>query len=186
MRFPGLIIASVLILTVSVPMRAFFTTDDEVKEWCDSNILDPVEGIWEYPEDGTRVFIQSDPTHPGSYTIRVLNSADCRLDRGDIIGILYPSVDARQFRLSQFTHKEKHMLTKSEDCHASLAADGEAIIVKSPKLKFKINLHTLLPRFWRIVKISYDDPLDKLPSGLIKEYPGYDHNGSLKRKKRVL
>ncbi len=175
-----------LIFFISVPSYAFFGSEAEIREWCDSNILAQVEGIWEYPEDGARVLIQADPTHPGTYTISIISTPDCRLEFGDVIGRLHPSVDAKQFRLEQWTHKDKSIFSKSENCTATLSSDGESLRVKSPKLKFKININTLLPRFWRIVRVSYDDPTDKLPVGLLKVYPGYDHNGSLRRKIRVL
>lgn len=180
------IITTVLIFIISVPSFAFFPSEADIRDWCDSGVLSPIEGIWEYPEDGARVLIQSDPTHPGTYTISIISTPDCRLEYGDIIGRLHPSVDAKQFRLEQWTHKDKSIFSKAENCAATLSSDGESLRVKSPKLKFKINLNTLLPRFWRIVKISYDDPTDKLPAGLLKIYPGYDHNGSLRRKPRIL
>ncbi|MDE6855700.1 MAG: hypothetical protein K2J34_04475, partial [Muribaculaceae bacterium] len=90
------------------------------------------------------------------------------------------------FRLEQFTRKDKSVFIKAEQCAATLSSDGESLRVKSPKLKFKVNVNTLLPRFWRVVKVTYDDPVDKLPAGLVKVYPGYDHNGSLRRKIRIL
>lgn len=179
-------LASALMCTASMPMLAFFPSEKEAREWCDCNVLSPVEGIWEYPEDGARVVIQADQTIPGAFTITVLSTADCRLESGDIIGRLHPSVDPRQFRLEQWTHKDKLAFNKAENCRAILSTDGESLRVKSPKLKFKVNLHTLLPRFWRVVRVSYDNPVDDLPAGLIKVYPGYDHNGSLRRKIRIL
>ncbi|MDE5585240.1 MAG: hypothetical protein K2I92_02735 [Muribaculaceae bacterium] len=180
------ILASVLILTVSVPTHAFFPSETDIRQWCDSGILNPVEGIWEYPDDGARVCIQKDPTHPDCFTLTIISTPDCRLDYGDVIGRLHPTVDSRQFRLEQFTQKNKLALTDSRQCAAVLSADGETLRVKSPKLKVKVNLRTLLPRFWRIVRVSYDDPTDQLPAGLVKVYPGYDHNGSLRRKIRIL
>lgn len=177
---------SALISLISVPTFAFFPSETEIRDWCDTNVLSPVEGIWEYPEDGARVLIQADPSHPGTYTISIISTPDCRLEYGDIIGRLHPTVDTRQFRLEQWTRKDKSIFSKAENCAATLSSDGESIRIKSPKLKFKINLNTILPRFWRIVKVSYDDPTDKLPAGLLKVYPGYDHNGSLRRKPRIL
>ena len=177
---------SVLIFFISVPTFAFFPSESDIRDWCDSSILDPIEGIWEYPEDGARVLIQSDPTHPGSYAITVISTPDCRLEYGDVIGRIHPTVDSKQFRLEQWTHKDKFIFSKAEICAATLSSDGESLRVKSPKLKFKVNINTLLPRFWRIVRVSYDDPTDKLPAGLLKVYPGYDHNGSLRRKPRIL
>lgn len=177
---------SAVIFTISPPAFAFFPDKDEIKEWCDSGILAPIEGIWEYPEDGARVLIKADLSHPGTYMLTIISTPDCRLQYGDMIGRLHPTVDAKQFRLEQWTHKDNLSLGKAENCQAILSSDGETLRVKSPKLNFRINLHTLLPRFWRIVRVSYKNPVEDLPAGLIKVYPGYDHNGSLKRKIRIL
>lgn len=173
-------------LMASLPLLAFFPDEKEARAWCDSSNLNPVEGIWEYPEDGARVVIQADPTAPGSFSITILNTPDCRLETGDVIGRLRPSVDARQFRLEQFTRRDKLSFNRPEECQAILSADGETIRVKSPKFKLKININTLLPRFWRIARVSYKNPVEDIPAGLVKVYPGYDHNGSLRRKIRVL
>lgn len=180
------ILASSLVALLPATMHAFFPSEGDIREWCDTGILSPVEGIWEYPDDGARVCIQADPTHPDCFAITIISTPDCRMEYGDVIGRLHPTVDSRQFRLEQFTQKDRLNLTKAEQCAATLSADGESLRVKSPKIKLKVNLNTLLPRFWRIVKVSYDDPTDKLPAGLVKVYPGYDHNGSLRRKIRIL
>lgn len=180
------IFASALVILSSVPMLAFFNSEQEARGWCDTNVLNPVEGIWEYPEDGARVLIRADETYPGTFVIYVLSTPDCRLETGDIIGRLHTSIDTHQFRLSQYSRKDKSILANPYDCIAKLSTDGESLQVKSPKMKFKININTLLPRFWRIVKMTIDNPSDKLPAGLIKIYPGYDHNGSLRRKPRTL
>ncbi|MDE7347586.1 MAG: hypothetical protein K2N48_12720 [Muribaculaceae bacterium] len=180
------ILTSALIFLISVPTYAFFPSESFIWNWCDTGILNPVEGIWEYPDDGARVCIEADDTSPGSFTITIISTPDCRLNYGDVIGRLHPTVDSRQFRLEQWTRKDNMLFSKAEQCAATLSTDGESIRVKSPKIKFKVNLNTLLPRFWRIVKVSYDDPTDRLPAGLVKIYPGYDHNGSLRRKIRIL
>lgn len=181
-----LIFASALIFAISVPAYAFFPSEAEIREWCDTGVLSQVEGIWEYPDDGARVCIQADPTAPGSFAITIISTPDCRLDYGDVIGRLHPTVDSRQFRLEQWTNKDNLIFSKAEQCSATLSTDGESLRVKSPKLKLKINIRTLLPKFWRMVRVSYDNPVDKLPAGMVKVYPGYDHNGSLRRKIRIL
>lgn len=158
----------------------------EARQWCDNNMLQPIEGIWEYPDDNTRVLIQADNIVPGSFSITVISSPDCRIATGDIIGRLYPSIDSKQFRLKQWTKKDNMSLTKPLDCTAVLSTDEESIRIKSPKVKFKVNPTTLLPRFWRLIRFSIDNPTDNLPTGMIKIYPGYDHNGSLRRSPRIL
>lgn len=179
-------LALATLLSLSLLGFAGNISDEEAKAWCDNNAIHQIEGIWEYPDDNTRVLIQADKNVPGSFSMTVLSSPDCRMATGDIIGRLYPSVDAKQFRLKHATGKDKLNLSDSQDCVAILSSDGEAIRVKTSKIKFKINPSVLLPRFWRIVRFSIDNPTDDLPAGLVKLYPGYDRNGSLHRKIRIL
>lgn len=181
-----IIIASALVFLTSMPTLAFFPSEKEAWEWCDSGMLTAVEGIWEYPDDGTAVLIMSDEAYPGSYSITILSTPDCRLQYGDIIGRLYPSADARQFKLEQYTGIEKLSLASLLKCQASLSADGEAIRVTAPKFKLRISPNSILPKFLRLVRLTYSNPADNVPAGMVKVYPGYDHNGSLKRKTRVL
>lgn len=162
------------------------TPDAEARKWCDNNVLQPMEGIWEYPDDNTRVLIHADKTVPGAFSISVISTPDTRIAVGDIIGRLYPSIDPKQYRLQQWTRKENLTLVKPFDCTAILSSDGESIRIKSPKVKFKINPSSLLPKFWRLIRLSIDNPIDDLPAGMIKIYPGYDHNGSLRRTPRIL
>lgn len=171
---------------LSMSVCAQSPAEKEAREWIDSGVTVPVEGIWEYPEDGARVLIKADPTQPGTFTITVLSTPDCRLNKGDMIGRLHSSIDARQFRLQQYSRKDRLNLTGLLDCVAVLSSDGESIRVKSPKLKLKVNINTLLPRFWRLLRMTVNTPADDLPVGLVKVYPGYDHNGSLRRKPRIL
>lgn len=180
----GLTVMGVLVLhTVCV---AQILTESEARVWCDEDVLAPVEGIWEYPSDDVRVVIKSDDTMRGTFTISILETPDCRLNPGDVIGRLHPTADSRQFRLEQMTRVDPLGLVHPKDCSATLSSDGESLRVKSPKLKLKIMPYTLLPRFWRLIRVSEKNPADELPAGLVKVYPGYDRNGSLRRKPRVL
>lgn len=181
-----LIIISAMISSCIFSAGAQRFSEENARIWCDNNPLHEIEGIWEYPEDNARVLIQADKNVPGAFSLTVISTPDCRLSPGDVIGRLYPSVDSRQFRLEQWTRKDNLSLIKPHDCTATLSSDGESIRVKSAKLKFKINPNILLPRFWRIVRFSFNNPVDELPAGLVKIYPGYDHNGSLRRKIRIL
>lgn len=176
----------ICIVMIAIQCHAVTFSEEEARRWCDKSPLSPVEGIWEYPDDGARVLIQEDVAKPGTFTLTIISTADCRLQPGDVIGRLYPTINSRQFRLEQMTRKNKLSLTNPFDCTATLSSDKESLQVKSPKATFKINLNTLLPRFWRIVRLSVKKPTEDLPAGLLKIYPGYDHNGSMHRKIRVL
>ena len=179
-------LALAIMLTTVLSLAAASISEEEARIWCDNNSINAIEGIWEYPEDNARVLIQADKEVPGTFSITLLSSPDCRLMPGDIIGRFYPSADPRQFRLVQTTKRDQLSLVKPQDCMAILSTDGESIRVKTKKLKLRINPSILLPKFWRVVRFSVDNPVDDLPAGLVKVYPGYDNNGSLRRKIRIL
>ncbi|MDE6510925.1 MAG: hypothetical protein K2L00_02355, partial [Muribaculaceae bacterium] len=111
-------LASAVISLMSLPTHAFFPSESDIREWCDTGIISPLDGIVEYPDDGARVCIQADPTAPGSFSITMINTPDCRLEYGDVIGRLHPTIDSRQFRLEQFTRKDRLSFTKAEQCAA--------------------------------------------------------------------
>lgn len=186
MKASRLWLAAFMISIYFTGIQAQYLTDREAREWCDKNATEAIEGIWEYPEDNTRVLIRRDRFSSGEYSITVISTPDCRLVPGDVIGRLHVSADPRKFKLEQSTKKEGAFLLKPSDCLATLSADGESIKVKSTKLKFRISPTTLLPKFWRMVRISISTPTDEIPSGMIKIYPGYDHNASMRRKIRIL
>lgn len=161
-------------------------SEAESRVWCDETSLSPVEGIWEYTSEDIKVLVKEDPMARGVFSIYVIDTPDCRLEPGDVIGKLHSTVDSRQFRLEQMTRKGPLGLFQPKDCAASLSSDGESLRVKSPKVKLKIMPYTLLPRFWRLIRLSEKNPTEDLPVGLVKIYPGYDRNGSLRRKPRIL
>lgn len=178
--------ALISLLLSAMAASAQIATEEEARAWCDSGVLSAVEGIWDYPSDDVRVLIKSDASRPEVYAVTVLSTPDCRLNPGDRIATLHPTADSRRFRLEQMTRKDIIGLIHPRDCAATLSTDGESLIVKSPKLKLKIMPYTLLPRFWRLVRVSEKNPADDLPAGMVKVYPGYDRNGSLRRKPRIL
>lgn len=158
-------------------------------ELCDSSPLDPVEGVWLYPDDNVTVLVLRRESSEQSFTeydLTVVSSSDCRLSPGDLLGRLTASADPSRFRLTLFTVRKDASLTLPGECLATLDVLKEALFVQSRKLKIRIGINTLLPRFWRIAKVSVDNPLDRLQPGMVRIYPSYDGNGSSRRKPRYL
>lgn len=160
------------------------------REWCDSHTLDPIEGVWDYPDDNVSVLIRKAPISPNIYSkryyITVVHTPDCSLSPGETIGWLDASTEANTFRLSIFTRRSKESLTAPLGCVARLSSDCESVSVSEPSAKIKLNLFTVLPRFWRLLRISVDNPANNIPSGMIRAYPSYDRNGSSRLSPRYL
>ena len=172
---------------------------DEAKEICDNLPLDPVEGIWLYPEDKVTVLILSgnDGMEQHSllkYTISIIESSDTRLSPGEILGYLQATPEAKTYKIELLTERKNELLLKPKSCIATLSADKDVFIIKRQnsglKGRLNLNLNRLLPGFWKIVSAgissSGNNNKKEVPVGMIKLHPSYDGNGSSKRKPRYL
>lgn len=172
---------------------------DAAKDLCDELPLDPLEGIWIYPDDNVTVLVRKLPlpslSSADSYQLMVIESADCRLRAGDVIGKMVASPEMNKYTLSLFTTKKEEVMGKSRDCLATLSKDGESMILSREKSRFRIrinlNPNSLLPYLWRsLVRFGItvgNNDTSRLPApGMIKIYPSYDGNGSSRRSPRYL
>lgn len=195
------IIYLILILVTTFPAISQGTMAydfDQAIEICRTRPLDQLEGIWIYPEDKVSVLIlrTEDPTSSAftTYEISVIESDDCRLLPGDIIGTIETTAESNKYQITLFTEKNRNLLQKSHSCSASLSKDADALILKGNRtkkfnLRLNVNLSKLLPNFWRFVRISAsgDNKSDATPPvGMMKLYPSYDGNGSSRRQPRYL
>lgn len=172
---------------------------DEAKEICNNLPLDPVEGIWLYPEDKVTVLILSgnDGMEQHSllkYTISVIESSDTRLSPGEILGYLQATPEAKTYKIELLTERKNELLLKPKSCIATLSADKDVFLIKRQnsglKGRLNLNFNRLLPGFWKIVSAgissSGNSNKKEVPVGMIKLHPSYDGNGSSKRKPRYL
>lgn len=149
----------------------------KAREYCDSTSLHPVEGIWEYPEDGLTTLVRRLPAS-GHYELVVIESDDTRVSPGEVIGTMQSSADPGVFRLTLATRGLSQNFGAPMECLATLSKDGTAIYVKARKHTIKLSPAWILPRFWRIARIQTSDPLEKLPAGMIRLYPSTDGDGT--------
>ncbi|MCM1153036.1 MAG: hypothetical protein NC328_05230 [Muribaculum sp.] len=185
-----MIIAITLLLALAFPaicVKAALPCDMAAAEdLCDSMPISGPEGIWSFPEDNVIVLIMPDDTSQGEFRISVVQSDDCRLVPGEVIGCLKPSADADKFTLSLFTSRKRGRLSAPADCAATLVEKEEAIYIEKRKIKLKFNPLGFLPYFWRSIRFSISDPVKQIPNGMVRIYPSYDGNGSSLRKPRYL
>jgi len=184
------ILTLVLLPEAAWSVRPVVSDMTAARELCDGRPLRHVEGIWSFPQDHISVLIILNDNHRSTsadtYTLYVVESEDCRLHPGDVAGQLEETPDHKKFRLSLNTKRVGGVLSVPMDCAAFLDEEDEALTVKAPKLKVKINPLIFFSKFWRLARISVDDPTRSLPAGMLKLYPGYDGNGSLRRIPRYL
>lgn len=166
---------------------------------CDSLPLSSVEGVWIYPDDHVTVLVlrneTNDPSELPSYALTVVETTDCKLNPGEIIGTLSPSPDPKKFTLSLFTSRKKGKLSDPKSCLATLSNDGESMVVEKEKSKIRLRVNfnpsSILPALWKsLVRfgISIGDGSRKkeAPVGMVKIYPSFDGDGSSSRGVRYL
>ena len=158
----------------------------EVMDYCDSETLMPLEGLWEFPEDETQVFIRRADSKGYRYDIFVIASPDCRLQSGERLGAIEASTDASKFKISLFCNRTGDILTDMRNCLGIFNNRQGTLSIQPRKYGISLRSISFLPRFWRMVRVRRSDPLDKLPRGLIRLYPSYDGNGSSPLRPRYL
>ncbi|MCM1368833.1 MAG: hypothetical protein NC204_00490 [Candidatus Amulumruptor caecigallinarius] len=145
------------------------------REWCDAEMLHHIEGIWEYPDDHTRVLVRKTPESDTRYDIVVIDSPDCRLTPGDVIGYLQQSPLQNKYEMAIYRVKVNGIFAEPGKCAAEYNDREDAIVVKSRKVKISLASRWFLPAFWRALRLKHDDPTDKIPQGMVKIYPQRVH-----------
>ncbi len=140
-------------------------------KYCREAELEAPEGIWEFVEDETRVLIKKEERGGKGYDIIVISTPDCRLKPGDRIGNIERSVKKGKYRMKLFVNRNMGIFTDSRICMAEYIEKEDAIQVHPMKLKISMRAMWFLPKFWRSIRISFDNPAANLPRGLIKIYP---------------
>lgn len=144
------------------------------REICDRTPLTRIEGIWEFPDDHTRVLILRRERVDMEYDVIVAETPDCRLHPGDVIGTVKDSADPKKFELNLYRTGGAGKFADMGKCMARLASDGNSITVSASRMKATIrslSALSFLPKFWRAIRLSTSRPADELPKGLVRIYP---------------
>lgn len=149
-------------------------------EMCDRLPMEPIEGLWSFPDDNVAVMICRENHDDGNhrmkkYVMTVVDTPDTRLTPGDTIGWLEASAAPRKFSMTLMTKRGPQTLMQPRRLLAELREDEQAIAALAEKWNVKLNLFAFLKGFWRVVKLQHDNPLKNLPAGLTRLYPkNYD------------
>lgn len=166
---------SIILLLMLLPLLPALAVEicdmGAARDWCDRAMLRNVEGIWEFPEDKTRVLIRRALAEDNRYDIIVIESPDTRLHPGDNIGSLLNTPLPSKFEMSLYRTKERGILANPGKCLAEFDDKNGAMIVKGRKMKFSLASRWFLPSFWRAIRVTVKDPLSDLPKGLTRIYP---------------
>lgn len=162
-----------------------------VMNYCDTQPIDNLEGLWAFPDDEVLLWIKKcsetvEYSEKFQYQVIVVEAEDQYLEPGSIIGYLSMTPDIDQYRMWLFTDYGNDIFLNPQDCVATLIEDGFGLSFTKKEHRVIINPMGLLPNFWRIIKIQTSDPARTMKKGFIKVYPGYDGNGSMRNSPRYL
>lgn len=161
-----------ILMSLCLDMAAESISDmGRAREWCDGAMLRRVEGIWEFPDDETRVLIRRENGTSNRYEIILVESADTRLQPGEKIGWLQASPIPTKFEMELYRNRKGNILSDPGHCMAELNETDDALLVSGRKFKFSLASRWFLPSFWRALRVSSSNPLDKLPHGMVRIYP---------------
>lgn len=169
MKYSALLLLVIILCPTAVGQRIYDI--QAARDYCDSTALHLIEGIWEFPEDETKVLIMRSSFDPHAYDIIALSSPDCRIIPSESIGKIRRSPDPVKYELSLYCSRKGGILTDMRSCLANFNNKEGSLSIQPKKFKISLRSLYLLPRFWRMLSVRTDNPLERLPQGLIRIYP---------------
>lgn len=161
---------------------------EEAVAYCDTGAVSSVEGIWLFPEDGVRVLVRSAGPDATSYVIWLIDPGDSDGSVGDRLGSVVMTGKTDTYILRLPTSRSNGLPAGHQEIEGTLSADGEGMQFRAEKRHTRISLSptSILTGFWRILRVSIDLPEGRRRTGMIRIYPTYDGNGSMRRLPRYL
>lgn len=151
------------------------------RQWCDTAALDNIEGIWLLPADNVYLSVRRDShADMARYTLTVVAATDGQLSAGQRIGTLQPMPDRRTYVVSLPRSRDSHNRLRLRDVRMELTQQGNALVAApgDKTVRFSFSPLSLLPGFWKMVRLTISPATRPTVHGMVRIYPGYDLNGS--------
>ena len=153
---------------------------DSMRIRLDETDMQPLEGIWYYPNEEMTVGIERyKGNHNIGYRIILLESPDINLVPGTVIGYIANSAVDNKYQLWLYSQRDRVTLIKPLECVATLNAAATTLTFDPPhwKVKVRVNVARFLPTLFNGVSIIPERVGERLPVGFRKIYPeGGDGN----------
>lgn len=141
-----------------------------------AHALDPIEGIWQWPDDGALMEIKS--LSETAFTIVLLDSPDLSIKPGTEIGraVTTPRKGSYDASISTRDALRPGAKLKSEHCVISVTDHG-TLVFKPYRTGLRVNILRLFPYFRRIRPYYEDSRPDDIdgPRRISPEYPATIH-----------
>lgn len=152
--------------------------------------LQPLEGIWYYPNEDMTLAIerwQPEPSHKIGYRLLLVASDDLELLPGTVIGYIEASAVDNKYRLWLYSERNKVTLCGPLDCVATLNKEATTLTFDPPhwEVKVRVNFARFLPSLFKGISVVPSVEREKLPVGFKKIFPA-DGNGNKFNRVRYL
>lgn len=152
--------------------------------------LQPLEGIWFYPNEDMTLAIerwQPEPSHKIGYRLLLVASDDLELLPGTVIGYIEASAVDNKYRLWLYSERNKVTLCGPLDCVATLNKEATTLTFDPPhwEVKVRVNFARFLPSLFKGISVVPSVEKEKLPVGFKKIFPA-DGNGNKFNRVRYL
>ena len=153
---------------------------DSMRVRLDETDMQPLEGIWYYPNEETTLGIERyKGRHNIGYRIILLDSPDINVMPGTVIGYIAATAVDNKYQLWLYSQRDKVTLVKPLECVATLNGKATALTFEPPrwKVKVRVNFARFLPSLFSGMSIVPEKVEERVPVGFRKIYPeGGDGN----------
>ena len=154
---------------------------DSMRVRLDETDMQPLEGIWYYPNEETTLGIERyKGRHNIGYRIILLDSPDINVMPGTVIGYIAASAVDSKYELWLYSQRDRVTLIKPLKCVATLNSTATTFTFDPPhwKVKVRVNIARFLPSLFQGVSIIPERVGENLPIGFRKIYPEQGTDGS--------
>ena len=153
---------------------------DSMRVRLDETDMQPLEGIWYYPNEETTLGIERyKGRHNIGYRIILLDSPDINVMPGTVIGYIAATAVDNKYQLWLYSQHDKVTLVKPLECVATLNGKATTLTFEPPrwKVKVRVNFARFLPSLFSGMSIVPEKVEERVPVGFRKIYPeGGDGN----------
>jgi hypothetical protein len=153
---------------------------DSMRVRLDETDMQPLEGIWYYPNEETTLGIERyKGRHNIGYRIILLDSPDINVMPGTVIGYIAATAVDNKYQLWLYSQRDKVTLVKPLECVATLNGKATTLTFEPPrwKVKVRVNFARFLPSLFSGMSIVPEKVEERVPVGFRKIYPeGGDGN----------
>lgn len=151
--------------------------EDEVKRRCDASGLQPIEGIWYYPDEMMTVVVERCDDLLNEYgedfRIVLVSANDMSLLPGTVIGFCSQTADVNKYKMWIYCEQRGSLLENPQMCIAVLNKDNNELLIERSevKIRVRVNFSRFLPKLLKGISVVPNKKDVEIPEGFRKVYP---------------